>query len=539
MICSGMKSSSAPAISVEDVCAALARPELYPDRPDRVDIHETHISWVFVAGDRAYKLKKPVVLPFLDYGTPQRRREMCREELRLNRRLAPDVYLGVRAIALDIDRPQSVAVDAGALRLAAEDDRHAVDYLVEMRRYDERRTLAARLDRGELKRSEVAALGRTLALFHAHARRVAATGVPALAVERRMTDNFHELLAIAEQRAEIERVLALERFAHAFVVSHAQLLNARARNGLVREGHGDLRAEHVLLDGRATVVDCIEFDQSLRELDVADDLAFLVMDLVARGGEPFARELVRAYRSAGGDPGQDALIAFYAAYRALVRAKIALLRAAQHLLSSSEHGRHSAAARDLLAFAERFAWQARLPLVVVVCGLPAAGKSLLARYLVDVAHLPHLSSDVTRKSLAGIRPEDRAPPGVYSTEFNRLTYVELGRRAARAVAASGGAIVDATCRHRADRDAFRDGFEAAAPALYVECRAPDRVRARRATRRERQRERVSDASLPVVLREGSSWESLDELPAEDHITLRSDRPVQAQVADLLALLDRR
>ena len=159
-----------------------------------------------------------------------------------------------------------------------------------MRRFDEQRTLAAKLERGELKRGEVVALARVLARFHARAPRAAAVGVPVLAVERRMTENFHEVLAIVEQRAEIEWVLALERFAHAFVVAHAQMLNARARRGWVREVHGDLRAEHVLFDETLQVVDCIEFDRGLREIDVADDLAFLVMDLAALGGERFARD---------------------------------------------------------------------------------------------------------------------------------------------------------------------------------------------------------------------------------------------------------
>jgi len=516
-------------MTVEDVCAALASPGFYPGRPATVDVHETHISWVFVAGDRAFKLKKPIVLPFLDYGTPQRRRAMCREEVRLNRRLAPDLYLGVRAVALD----------ASGLRLAAEDDRHAVDYVVEMRRYDERSTLAAKLARGELQRTEVSALAGTLARFHADAPKAAVKGVPVLAVERRMTDNFHQLLAIVEQRAEIERVLALERFAHAFVVAHAQMLDARVRWGFVREVHGDLRADHVLLDGTALVVDCIEFDRALRELDVADDLAFLVMDLVARGGERFARELVRAYRDAGGDPGEDYLITFYAAYRALVRAKVALLRAAQHPVSSSAHGRDSAAARNLLALAERFAWRARLPLAIVVCGLPASGKSLLAQKLAEASALPHVSSDVTRKRLTGIAPDQRAGPSVYRDELNRLTYAELGRQAAREVKRCGGAIIDATCRHRADRDAFAQAFSGAAPTLYVECRAPMQVLAQRAALRDRQPQRISDASLAVVIRESSVWDPLDELPAESHVTLRSDRDVEAQVADLLALLDRR
>jgi len=242
---------------------------------------------------------------------------------------------------------------------------------------------------------------------------------------------------------------------------------------------------------------------------------------------------------AGGDPGEDRLIAFYAAYRALVRAKVALLRAAQHPASSGERAHESAVAPDLLGLAERFAWQARLPLVIVLCGVPTAGKSHLARALAETSRLPHLSSDVTRKRLARIRPQQRAGDAAYSSEFNRLTYAELGRRAARETSARGGALVDATFRHRADRDTFADAFADAAPLLFVECRAPARVLAERAAQRDSRRGRVSDASLSIVLRESSTWEPLDELPPEAHLTVRSDRPVEAQLEDLCALLDRR
>jgi len=516
-------------VSAENVRAALAQPDFYPVRPDRVDVRETHISWVFLAGNRAYKLKKPLVLPFLDYGTPQRRREMCREEVRLNRHLAPDVYLGVRALA----------AGHGGFALAAEDDPRAVDYVVEMRRYDEQSTLAAALGRGELKRSQVVALAQRLAAFHAQAPRVEACGAPVLGVERRMTENFHELLAIVEHRAEVERALELERFAHAFVVAHARTLDERARRGLVREVHGDLRAEHVLLGRPVRFVDCIEFDRRLRELDVADELAFLVMDLTALGAERWARTLVDAYRQAGGDPGEDWLIAFYASYRALVRAKVALLRASQHPVASAERAHESAAARDLLGLAERFAWRARLPLVIVICGVPAAGKSHLAGTLAEASGLAHLSSDVTRKRLAGISPQQRATDRVYSAEFNRLTYAELGRCAARESSAHGGALVDATFRHRTDRDSFTEAFADAAPLLFVECRAPARVLAKRAGQRDNRPGGASDASLSIVLRESPSWEPLDELAPESHVALRTDRPVEAQLEDLRALLDRR
>lgn len=518
-------------IRADRIRAAVARAVLGEDDPRRVAICETHISVVFVAGERAFKLKKPLVLPFLDYGTPQRRREMCREEVRLNRRLAPDLYLGVRGLAPRAD---------GGLELVAEDDPAAVEFLVEMRRYDEDATLAATLARGELRRAQIGELAQLLARFHAEAPPVTTTVVPALEVHRRMTENFHELLAIVERRAEIERVLALERFVHAYVVTHAGMLDARSRRGRVREGHGDLRADHVLLAGDAVrVVDCVEFDHGLRALDVADDLAFLVMDLVARGGERFARRLVRDYRDAGGDPGDDALIAFYAAYRALVRAKIALLRAAQEPAGGAAHGRDSAAARDLLTLAERFSWSARLPLAIVVCGLPASGKSRLAHELAELSGIAQLSSDVTRKRLAGLAPTARGDGATYADDASRRTYAELGRRARRQAAAHGGVILDATFRRRADRDAFRASFGAAAPLLFIECDAPPAVLLERARRRERDVHRVSDATPDVVERLLASWEPLTEVPARAHVVLRSDRSVEEMIADLRGLLDER
>jgi aminoglycoside phosphotransferase family enzyme/predicted kinase len=509
------------------VRAALAR--LTVAAPDSVAVRETPLSWVFLTADRAFKLKKPVVRPFADFGTPARRRELCREEVRLNRRLAPDVYLGVRAL---------VATPTG-LELAADDDPRAIEYVVEMRRYPESRTLAAMLARGEARAQDVAAVARMLADFHAVARRVTAVGMPAPAVERRMTANFHELLSIVDQRSEVDRVLALERFAHAFVVAHPQTLAARARDGLIREGHGDLRAENVVLDGdRVQVVGCVEFDPRAREIDVADDLASLVTDLAAHGVDHVARALVDAYRDAGGDAGEDALVFFYAAHRALVRAKVTLLRTAQHPPTSSAYGHESAAARDLIALAERFAWRARLPLVVVVCGVPRSGKSHLAQALAEVAGVAHLTSDVVRGDLAHRAARD-GPTGDHGTALETLASAALGRRAGREVAASGGAIVDAGLGRRADRQAFARGIGEAAALLFVECVAPAVVVARRAAGGRRGPSRAPDAGLPSAGPERSSWEPLDEVPADAHLTVRTDRQVESVVADLMSLLDQR
>jgi predicted kinase len=382
-------------------------------------------------------------------------------------------------------------------------------------------------------------VARVLARFHAEARRIPDTGAPALTVERRFERNVHELLSCVQQRAEIGQTLALERFAHAFATGRARTFQMRAAGGHVRDGHGDLRAEHVLVEEKIQIVDCVEFDPALREIDIADDLAFLVFELAALGAERFGRTLVQAYREAGGDPGDDSLVAFYAAYRALVRAKVALVRASELPPRSAAYGRESARARKLIGVAEGFAWRARLPLLIVVCGVPGSGKSHLARALAELCGLPHLSSDLTRKRLAGVRATERAPESSYDAEWNRRTYAELARAARRAVGSERGAIVDATFRHQADRRVFGSALGMTLPAVYVECQASRAVLAQRAACRERDPRRISDANTAVVRRETASWEPLDEISAGEHVVTRTDRPLDQIIGDVIALLDRR
>src|SRR5450755_3104468 len=496
-----------------DVRSALANPAAYRGRPAEVEVRETHLSWVFLTGARAYKLKKPVVLQFVDYGTPARRRVMCAEEVRLNRRLAPGVYLGVRGV---------VATEDG-LVIGAEADPRAIDYVVEMRRYDEARTMAATLARGELRDVHVAAVGRVLADFHARARRVTVPEFPARVVEREVIGNIEELRTLVP----------------AFVLAPTSMFEERAVTRRVCEGHGDLRAEHVLLNGTPLVVDCVEFDAGLRELDVADDLAFLVMDLTAGCGARFAAVLVRAYREAGGDAGDDPLIAFYAAHRALVRAKVAFVRGSQHPPNTAPQSRALLQAHNLVVLAQQFTWRARLPLVVVVCGAPASGKSTLATALATESGLRHLCSDLTRKRLAGLAPDRQAAAEHYTEAFSGATYRELGREAAAEARLSGGVIVDATFRRDADRAAFADAFKDAAPVLFVECRAPLAVLERRAIRRDHAGRGASDATREVVLSEHAAWDPLDEVAPRAHLALRTDRPITDIMSDLLALLDLR
>jgi uncharacterized protein len=503
------------------VVQAMLEPSFYPDAPEPVELVETHISWVLLAGPAAYKVRKPVRFPFLDYGTEERRHELAREELRLGRRLAPGVYRGVRAV---VERPE------GGFALAGENADGAVEHLVEMRRFDPSRTLAALLARGAAGPDELRAVARRLAEFHAAAERAPAGVSDAAGVAAVVDANFTTLLPFAETLGA-RRLAAAHRFAAAFVHGRRRQLDERAANGFVRDGHGDLRAEHVLLDDGVEVVDPVEFDPALRLIDVCADLAFLVMELHAAGEEDLAETLVGEYTRAGGDAGGDELLFFYAAYRAWVRCKVACVRSLE-LPPGPERKAKLRQGVELAELAERLACRARHPLVLVVCGRAASGKSTLAAELAARSALPLQSSDVVRKELAGIEAHTRAEPGAYSEEASLRTYRELGERAA----ATGSAIVDATFRRRSHREAFA----AAEPeALFVECIAPEPVLLERAAARERDPARVSDADAKIVARQASELEPLDEIAADRVLVLRTDRAVEECADAVAAWLDER
>jgi uncharacterized protein len=290
--------------------ASLQDPGVYGESA-AVELRETAISWVFLAEERVYKLKKPVSLPFVDYSTPAARRAMCHEEVRLNRRLAPEIYLGVRAIVRHGDRA----------RLAQSGDARAIDHVVEMRRYDESATAAAVLQRH--KPIPVDAIGRRLAAFH-HAAPACRQRSPVASWEATLAAHFSELRELLPARALV--LSHQERLAQAFLDVHSGELERRARLGRVRDGHGDLRAEHILVTRPLAIVDCVEFDAARRAVDVGDDLACLKVDLAARGDPAMGDELVAAYRSAGGDPGTDRLLAYWCAYRSQVAARVVLSR---------------------------------------------------------------------------------------------------------------------------------------------------------------------------------------------------------------------
>jgi uncharacterized protein len=414
-----------------------------------VDVRETGSAFVFLVGDRAYKLRKAGVFGRVDWRTGQARSEAARRDVDLNASLAPGIALGVRAV---------VPIAGGeAYALAAADDAGAVDHVVEMHRYAEADTLAVRAREGTVTQEQLVAAGGRVAAFHHHADRRRA-GVD----YRELIDrNFEALLPLAESLVPAGERLALQRFAAAFLLEWHGVLEARARHGSVVDGHGDLRAEHVLCEAGGTrIVERLETD-ALRVVDVADELAFLLMELVELTGGPTAGDtLLRAYTAAGGAPQPDALLAFFGAYRAQVRATVALVRATQ---AGADPEPDRAHARRLLALSRRLGWQARGPLLILVTGPAAVGKTALAEALGRASGFPVLALETLGRDPSALSPRDRA-------HDRSVAYAELGRRASRERAA----IVDAAFGDAVGRRAFTEQLAdgGGSVLLVVECHAP-------------------------------------------------------------------
>lgn len=493
---------------------AMRRPEMYPNRPPSVELRQTHISCAFLAGEYVYKIKKPVHFSFIDAATLARRHHLCLEEVRLNRRLAPDVYLGVVPI---VSRGGHLMLDESGA------DGPVQEYAVKMRRLAEAAMLDRMVAAGGVSVSQVRAIATRLAAFHAAASDAKAWLYgSAAAVWRLVRGNLDELELDCAGMLCRDALAELERFVGAAVELRWSLLNQRARGGRVREGHGDLRCEHVsLADNSVRIIDCVEFSEGLRYVDIASDLAFLAMDLDRLGACELSDELVAAYRETSGDAGLALLLPLYKLHRALVRAKVESLTSHDPMVAPAGRDAAAEAARGYFSLACGYAQEAR-PALLVVCGTSGSGKSTVARRLADRTGFELLRSDVIRKRLAGVAPTERLSAGyaagAYSLAFSQRTYAALLGEAAERLRGGAGVIVDATFGASAYRaDALSVAARAGVPALFIECTASEAEIVRRLAERERHADEVSDAGVAIYLRQRGEFAALDEIPDRLHL----------------------
>jgi aminoglycoside phosphotransferase family enzyme/predicted kinase len=530
-----------PSTDLSTLIAALARTAAYPYDVDAVEVRQTHISVVFLAGNFVYKVKKPVRLPFLDFTTLGQRRHFCEEEVRLNRRLAPHVYLGV------------VPVTTSSDGLRFEGDGEAVEWAVKMRRLPAEATLASRLDRDEVTPAQVESLAQRLAAFHA----TAASG-PAVAafgrfdvVARNAGENLEALaghVGVTVRAAVYERLVQLT---DVHLGQTASLIDGRAQRGAPRDTHGDLHLDHVYLfpdrppPDDLVIIDCIEFAERFRYADPVADVAFLIMDLVFHGRHDLAATLTDAYVLAAGDAEGRALLPFYSAYRALVRAKVEAIELGEAEVPDVEKAsaRRRSRAHCLVALGALEA-PAYRPALLLVGGLPGAGKSTLARGLGERARFHVLRSDVVRKQLAGV-PEDQPATvgyaqGIYDAAWTERTYGELLQRAEPILAEGERVLIDASFRAERHRRQFLDAARQwGVPALFLHCMTDETTAQQRLAQR---RGDASDADWAIHARAAADWEppqgptlrAYRLIPTEDAAAEVLERVMRSLTAEALA-----
>jgi uncharacterized protein len=472
-------------------------PEAWP-----AAIHETHSSVVVFLGDRAYKVKKPVDLGFLDFRTREAREQACHREVELNRRLAPDVYLGVADVLGPDGKP--------------------CDHLVVMRRMPEELRLS-RLVRGDTVAEHLRRLARLLAAFHAAAPTDAAIAAEGSrdALARRWSDNLRETDRFRGRYLDPDDHTEMDRLVERYLNGRAPLFAERVRGGLIRDGHGDLVAQDIfcLPDG-PRVLDCLDFDDRLRWLDVLDDVCFLAMDLEHLERPDLAEQFLAWYAEFSGHPRIPTLEHHYIAYRAFVRAKVTCLRAEQEGLASAPD------ALDYTALALRHL-RLGAPTLVLVGGAPGTGKSTVARALAERLGWVLLRSD-------DVRREVTATPERYTSEAVDRTYAALLARARSALEHGEHVILDATWRSRT----HREGAELVAQQTFsdiscFECQAPADIAAARAERRLRDGEDASEAGRDVAARLAAQFD-----PWPEAIPLDTSKEPEHAIATALRHLSR-
>jgi aminoglycoside phosphotransferase family enzyme/predicted kinase len=450
---------------------------------------ETHVSRLVFLGDRVYKIKKPVRFSFLDFSTVEARAEACMREVQLNRRLSPDVYLGV----LDV-----VGTDG-----------RAVEHMVEMRRMPPERRLATLVAEDAPDVADVVrSVAHRIAAFHAAAARGAAIDDDAShhAVAVAWVDNISEITPFAVGDDPVFDVAVLDdvrRLAVTWIEGRRAVFDERLAGGHAVDGHGDILAEDVfcLADG-PRILDCIEFDDHLRHVDVWNDVAFLAMDLERLGRPDLAAVLTDTYREMSADSAPHGLVHLFIAYRALVRAKVAALRSLQ--TDGIECDDCVAEARARLEQCRRHLRAAQVRLVLVG-GLPGVGKSTLAAELADELDATVLSSDPTRRELVGVAPGESAAAafgeGAYTNDVTDATYAALLERAAIVLGRGGTVVLDASWVEEGRRAAARELAEDAGAVLVeLHCTCPAEVAAARMAARAEAGGSASDADAEVAAR---------------------------------------
>ena len=511
---------------MKSLVEALNHPEAYPHNTGAIEVVETHISWIFLTESVAYKIKKPLNLGFLDFSTLEKRHHYCNEELRLNQRLCPEIYLSVVPVVRAGD---TFFVDA---------EGEIVDYAVKMVRFDRTMELDRMLAQKLLTEQHIDHLASMIARFHTSLPPVPAEsgcGQPDNLVKP-MLHNFTSMESIALNQTEIDQLEELKAWT---IQEHQRLyplLLQRKIGGFIRQCHGDMHTGNMVLwQNQIFLFDCIEFNEHLSNIDVISDLAFLFMDL-DHGGEPrLAWRLLNNYLMETGDYIALPLLLFYALYRAMVRAKVTAIRYAQTSGQApdqtilEEH-------RSYIRLAQGYSCPAK-PLLILTYGVSGSGKTTVSSDIAQSLPCIHIRSDIERKRLAGLKPLERSTQStpLYTDEISRQTYQRLLDVAKLCIEAGISVIVDATFLKAEKRKLFMDLAESIrTPCRILRFSAPEKVLMERVQQRSRKGNDASEADTEVLASQLGNEEALTAKEKEITLEINTEQPVDAAaIASLL------
>ena len=521
--------------SQERLLPFLLNPRSYPHRPRTVRLIQTHSAFVFVAPPYVYKVKKAVNFGFLDFSTLARRHRFCEREVRLNQRLTDDIYLGV------------IPICATPTGFRWGDGGPVIEYAIRMRQLGASGFLDHRIRTHAATGRDLDRVVERLARFYeTQTPSAAVAGAGRISRLRTATrENFRQTRGFVGNTLSPATYRAIREFTNTCYATRADLFAARVSGGRIRDCHGDLHLEHIHLTPRAlNIYDCIEFNERFRRVDVANDLAFLAMDLDFHGRPDFARRVVRRMAERLDDPGMVRLMDFYKCYRAYVRGKVESLHSVAHAAGESERRASARRAERYFRLALQYAVAGSHPMIVAVMGPPGSGKSTIAQALARELGWDVVSSDRIRKEQAGVplhvRGDAAARQRLYSATRTQQTYHGLCTAAVAAATEGRSLIVDATFGQAEHRAALRQACaRAGATCCFVELRAGLGVTRERLRRREGKPGEISDARWEDFADLIRRYNPPDEIPDGDRLRIHGNADPDTAVSKALSLLARR
>jgi aminoglycoside phosphotransferase family enzyme/predicted kinase len=508
-----------------ELVKALLKPEAYPEATGKIELVQTQMSFVFLTDQFVYKVKKAVDLGYLDYTTLDKRLFFCQKEIELNRRLCPDAYLGVVPITQD----------KGAIHIGGRGE--TIEYAVKMRRLPQKAMMDVLLANDGVSTEMITGVAQKLAAFHKGAEtnaEISAFG-EIKAVTRNTDENFDQTEKYIGRTISKDSYRHIKGYTDSFVEQNAPLFKKRIKEGRIRDCHGDLHAAHICFADGVCIYDCIEFNDRFRYCDVASEMAFLAMDLDHYGRADLSRTLVNAYVAESGDSDILKLLGFYKGYRAYVRGKVESFKLDDPYISKGEKGKTLEIAASYFDLARACA-RAK-PVLFITVGLVGTGKSTLAQALAGRLGLAVISSDVTRKQLAGVPINEHRfegfDGGIYSAELSRNTYDKMFSGAEGILSDGGSVILDASFIKAEERlKAKRVAQEAGADFFIVECRLDEENIKKRLARRLK-RGSVSDGRWEIYQPQKEAFDPVKEAAPQKHAIVDTSRPLGENIKQIL------